>query len=310
MKSKSKNSTILRGMLLLMSQNTQADTIVSPTAALAPTVSTVAGVPINSIAATNHPIKETLQEKLALTYFGVYRGASLSDLGNSLQPDTNGQLDPTSPQSLENIITAGYRISKDSMIGINTHFYYFPIGHPAGAGQSLQMWDPSVVLSKSGLVDQGGFKLNAKLTVQLPITSVDILQTHHFAATIQPALIGNYDIPKTNLSIGFFSFITAYIPTNKTPENSRTYKIYLAPTANYQLSKTLAATLWVDLFQVTRNQGTGFFSGMSNYTVDIEPGISWDITKNISINPMINFYPATPTLAATSLQAIIIAKAF
>ena len=72
----------------------------------------------------------------------------------------------------------------------------------------------------------------------------------------------------------------------------------------------MAATLWVDLIQAKHFKGLGGPLNMTNDPWDIEPGISWDITRYLTLNPIINIYPSTPTLAATSLQAVLIAKAF
>lgn len=253
---------------------------------------------------------DKVNERAVLTYLGIYRGAPLSDLGNSLQPTPEGTLDDTSPQSFENYLTVGYKLRKDLTLGVSTHFFYYPIGNPAGSGRSMQWYDPSIVFTKNGFIDTGNFKLTARVSVQLPFSASDILQRQNLAFAVLPTLIGNYDVPNTKLSVGFFSYFAAYIPTADTIPGARTVKLIFAPTANYQISKTVAATLWVDLIQTVRAQGTGFFSGMTNFPIDIEPGISWDVSKYITINPILNIYPAKPTLAATSLQALIIAHAF
>jgi len=307
MKLRNWEAVVLGGLTVLASQGVFADT--SP-----PTSPTVTGTavtgPTVSTTTTQQSVWDKIGEKATLSFFGIYRGAPLSDLGNSLQPDTGGNLDPSTPQSVESYLTAGYKFDKDTMLGVGAHFFYYPVGSPVGTGQDIQMYDPSIVLSKSNLINVGGLKVTGRIYAELPLSSADRLQRDHDSIAISPTFIANYDVPHTALTVGAYGYITAYLPGSNLAEHARSYKMYFAPTANYQLSKRVAATLWVDLFQITRNRGTGFVSGMSNYTVDIEPGINWDITDKISINPMINFYPATPTLAATSLQAVIMAKAF
>ena len=261
-------------------------------------------------------VLDKVSEKAALSYFGVYRGASLSDPGNSLQPAVDGALDPTSPQSVENLVTAGYRINKDAMVGVITHFYYFPTvfpatsGQPVKSGQDLQMWDPILTLSKANIFASGGFKAKGTLNVQLPMSSADVLVRNNLATSISPSLSATYDVPGSHLSVGMFGYVKAYIPTESASDTVRTYVVYLAPNFNYQLSQKVAATLWVDLIQATRKKGTGFLSGLSNPDADLEPGVSWDITKNITLNPILNIYPSHLTLASTSFQALLIAKAF
>ena len=254
---------------------------------------------------------ERVSEKVMLNYFGTYRGSSLSHLGDSLTPDAKGIPDKDTPQHIESVVTAGFRVNKDLMVGIMAHFYNYPgAAKPSSNSAGFQMYDPAIAVFQSNLINNGPFKLNGRLITYIPLTSVDILQREHQAVAISPTFIATYDVPRTPLTIGIWSYLRAYIPTADAVANARTYKIYIAPNLNYQLTRTLAATLWVDLVQAARTKGTGFFSGIDNAAVDIEPGISWDVTKNITINPLINIYPGSLTLAATSIQANIIARAF
>jgi len=263
-----------------------------------------------STVAAEPSLYDKLSERAALSYFGVYRGGALSDLGSAVNPTATGSPDLTSPQGVESLITTGYKINKNLMLGAITHFTYYPFLNPIGSDTRFQMLDPILMLSQSDIINRNGFKLSARLHVFLPLSKDDILLQQHLATAISPTLIINYDVPHSSLSLGIYGYVRGYIPNGDANADANSYKLYAAPNASYQISRTLAATLWVDLVQAVRTQNTGFISGMQNGPVDIEPGINWDITKNISINPVINIYPGNPTLAATSLQAFIVAKAF
>ncbi len=252
---------------------------------------------------------DKVNEKFALRYFGMYNGASFANLSSSVQPQVSGEPDPSSPQNIDSIVTVGYKLDKTSILGVWGHFYYFPVGNPAGSGQSVQLLDPSLLLSKSDLYESNGLRIGGRLTVNLPLSKADALVPNQLVTSVTPTVMINYDVPKTGLTLGLFAYVRGYIGPDAIP-GAPTYKIYVAPNVNYQITKTLAATLWVDLVQARRVQGTGFISGLRNDVVDIEPGINWDITSNISINPVINIYPANPTLASTSLKAFIVARAF
>jgi hypothetical protein len=184
------------------------------------------------------------------------------------------------------------------------------VGNPVGTGQNVQMLDPMLLFQKNNWVNVDGFTLNGKLTVYLPLTSTDILQKNNLLTAISPTLSARYDVPNTQLTLAAFGYVRAFIPKADANENAPTYKLYFAPNMSYQLSKTLAATLWVDLFSAARNRGTAFFAGMETDLADMQPGLSWDITKSININPVINIYPAHPLLASTSLQVYASARAF
>jgi len=253
---------------------------------------------------------EKVSKSLVLTYFGLYKGSALNDLTNSQQPTALGVVDPSSPQSVENLLTVGYKIKSDWVVGAIGHFLYFPVGNPAGTGQDIKMLDPMLLIQKNNLINSGGFKLNGKVTFYLPLTTGDTLQRNKMATAISPTLMASYDVPNTQLTLAAFGFVRGYIPTGEAGNGALTYRLYFAPNLSYQISKTVAATLWVDLLSAARFQGTSFLTGMATDTVDVQPGISWDITKSININPVLNIYPSNPTLASTSVQAYISARAF
>ena len=68
----------------------------------------------------------------------------------------------------------------------------------------------------------------------------------------------------------------------------------------------ISDTLYVAIDEKPKSVG----QPLHNYYVDIEPGINWDITPNISVNPYLNIYPNSLTMNATSINMILTAKAF
>jgi hypothetical protein len=49
---------------------------------------------------------------------------------------------------------------------------------------------------------------------------------------------------------------------------------------------------------------------MNNPEMDIEPGVNWDVTPFLSLNPFLNIYPGKMTMSATSLQMVLAGKIF
>ncbi len=251
---------------------------------------------------------DILNDNLALNYYGIYRGSSLTNVGGALQPLPTGELDSTSPQSFENFLTVGYKINKDLMVGVLGHFNYFPASLNTEIS-GIQMLDPRFVVQQNNIINNGGFNLRFRCFFQVPMSRYDSLIANQVAMSVTPTINANYEVPNTRLTVGIYSYLRGFIPNAGAP-NPPTYTVIVAPNLNYQISRTVAATVWVDLVQATRRSGTGFFSGLENLPVDIEPGISWDVTSFLTINPVLNIYPGNPTLASTSLQAFIMAKAF
>jgi hypothetical protein len=253
---------------------------------------------------------DLLSERATLNYLGIFRGAALNDLGNSYQPTVNGASDESAPLSVENLVNLGIKITPQLSVGASAHFYYYPVGSPVGTGQSLQMFDPILYFSVGDLVDYQGLNLGTRVTVQLPVTQADNLLKNNLASAITSLWVLNYNAPKSNLTVGLVGSVTGYVANAAAAPDVRTYKLVLAPNATYQLTSRVAATLWVDLLTGVRKGGTGFFSGMNTLNADIEPGISWEVVRDVTINPFLNIYPSNPTLASTSIQANISAKAF
>lgn len=263
-----------------------------------------------SIANPKPAIAPGLLDNYTLTYFGVYRGASVNDPGNQYQPNLNGTLDTDHTQSMENYITAGYKLDKDTTVGVSAHFYYAPNGMPETlSNSSLEMLDPSLVIGRANMIKAGTFSMTGKVFMDLPLSQYDTARKNGFLTSFSPTGIFNYDVPGTKLSIGMYDYLSLYVPGPNTPDAHRVYKFYVAPTANYQLTKTVAATLWVDLIQGTHNTQTNMMlTAMHNEEGDIEPGINWEFLPGYNFNPQVNIYPSNPTLNATSFQAVVTGK--
>lgn len=266
----------------------------------------------------NNGLYGAASKKLEMSYFGVYHGGSLSNL-SGVQPDIEGNPDPTSPQNLENIVTLGWKPAKDWLIGANLHFFYNGSNFTNGADQNIdrgiQMMNPSLLISKAKLVSNGGFNLKGYMYFELPVSHYDYitLPGHSMLTTITPTANMTYDLPNSRLSLGAYTYLKFYVPGANTPDDLRTWRFYLAPNANFQMTPTVAATLWIDLLDVRRNGGNQFFTtnGLQSMEGDIEPGINWDIIPgHLSLNPILNIYTAHPTLASTSVQMIVVGKAF
>jgi len=255
-------------------------------------------------------VLDAISKKVALSYFGVFRGPGLGKLDSTFQPTVYGATDRTNTQSLESYITTGYKINSDVTAGVITHFFYSPFTNVAGTNSELQMWDPLLVIGKKNLVNQGGLNISGKLTAQLPATTEDILRSQHMATGLSPTFNISYDIPNSKWNVSLYTYVTAYIPTTTAVPGFTSYKIYAAPNCTYQFSEKVGFTVWVDALQLTRNQGTGFISGMKNYTPDVEPGIAWEFVKGFTFNPMINIYPWHASLASSSIQAVITGAVF
>jgi len=250
-----------------------------------------------------------------LNYWGYWTGGALtSDFMNEATPgDQTGVLDPTDPQHLENLITVGWKPNPDTTVGAIAHFMVYPVGETAGQnlGFQAQMRDPGLVLSQAKLINSDGVTLTGKVFSYLGVFSPGYhdLQAIGDMVSIVPTAVLSWDIPKTRFNVGVYGQIAGYIPRPNSVDPRR-YKIYIAPNGSYQITKSVQATMWVDLIQATHKDSQGAFTGMSEPDMDVEPGIGWDLNSHITLNPCINIYPGHMTMASTSFQMVIIGKTF
>jgi hypothetical protein len=252
---------------------------------------------------------EKLSRKVLLNYLGIYRGAALQNIGSAHQPTVSGDEDVSNPQMLDSFLTVGYKLQEDWSLGMVSHFNYALSSGGIDVHQGLNVLDPMLMVQKNHLLNQGGFSLNGKLTVELPLSSSDSLQKYHLATAVTPTLMASYTVPDSPLTLGAYTFFRAYFPGSDVASTAMTYRIFMAPHLNYQIASNFSATLWVDLLTATRYRGRPGFMGMDTETVDIQPGFNWDITRSISLNPVLNIYPAHPTLSSTSIEAFLSIKA-
>lgn len=271
----------------------------------------------------NNDVMQKLHDNVAFDYFGIYRGSNVGNPGGAYQPgyDSPAGGDVNGAQSLESYVTAGWRPAKDWMVGIMSHFMYNSATAPDqfGAGGTpqagFQLLDPSFVVTKANLVDKGQFKIKGYLYVEVPVTHFDYitLPGHNMATSVAPTANITYDFKNSRFSVGTYTYIRGYVAGSDSPDDLRTYRFVAAPYGSYQITPTVAASLWVDLIDLRRTGGSPFFSayGLQNEEGDIEPGISWDVLPGkLTVNPILNIFTGNPTLATTSIQAVIIGHAW
>jgi hypothetical protein len=82
-------------------------------------------------------------------------------------------------------------------------------------------------------------------------------------------------------------------------------EIYFSPFANYRFNSQFSFTLWSDILQLGHQYGTPW--GFSNLPCDVQPGIKWDITPWINVNPYLNFIPSHLAWNAIDMGLVVYA---
>ncbi len=258
-----------------------------------------------------------LKEKIALSYWGQFKGPAVNNM-SSVSPTVDGEQNPDHRFLIDSTVSGRYKLSPNLVLGPDFRFKI-----KASREQDAALSDPWFTVQANKVVNRSGLNLDVNLRTYAPLT--DASQQNNMVTAFRTNQILSYEVPGTRLTVGtysylrydFFSSANAHNMDNTlSPEGTLSARpdelfIYVAPNATYQLSSKVQATLWWDFVQAHKKYGAGGLisndSAESN-DQDIQPGINWDITPNVSFNPYLNIYPSNPTLSATSIQAILSAK--
>lgn len=239
----------------------------------------------------------SLKDSLALNYWGAYYGPSLGGVSD-YTPAYDGS--DGDVQYLDGVITAGYRPTKATMIGIGIPQIYTPFLENKGITTNNLF----VRVSDSEVIHRGRFKVGLGSRIYLP-TNKESRQSG-FVTGLRFEQNSTYDFRKVPLTLGIFTYERPYLYNSKGLSGTP-LTLYAAPYANYQFNQKLAATLWIDLIQLKQSRGQTL-GEMQNAPVDFQPGVNWDVNDNLSLNPYLNLYPGNLTAAASSLGLIVSAK--
>lgn len=259
----------------------------------------------------------SLLDKLVLSYWAAYSGPSITNPDSHTNDSnsygavgSNGVNGPGSElQNLDSTITFGYKITDKLVLAANYRFVLRPsvLIDPDGTHYFYRNKDPWINLIAPKLVHTNGLNVWADIRVYVPAVT-----SNNEMGALRLTQITTYDVPKTRLSLGLYTYERANLLTDAgAAGNMENLDFDVSPFASYQLTSKLAATFWSDVVQATyANTGSaaGVPQGWDNQSVDMSVGIGWDITPKINLNPQFTFYPGYATLSNTTIGAIISAK--
>jgi hypothetical protein len=237
----------------------------------------------------------SLTEKLIVNYWGNWRGPSVGT-PNSYTPLPTGEVPSQDANDgvlwAENVANLGYKFNATQNL---TYAFAWQTALAQGEGSALL--NHYVGLRDKKMFQTGPVNHDMQLRIYVPTS--DAAQAQGMITA--PAIVDNATMDIGNVTIGLWNRVRYQFS-----DTGREWMLEVAPNANWQFSKTVAATLWIDFIQYQKVRG----KTPSNAFVDVQPGINWDITPAISVNPYLNFYPNSLTADTTSVNLIISARAF
>jgi hypothetical protein len=263
-------------------------------------------------------------DKFVLSYWAAYSGPSVG-APSAFTNDSNSHGTVGGPaggagaevQFLDSTVTLGYKITDKLILAGNYRFILRPsdLGGPTDGTSGASSFayrnkDPWINLIAPKLVHTNGLNIWADIRFYVPAISSAI----EYGA-LRMTQISTYDVPKTRISLGLYTFERANLLTDSGASgNLENLDFDVSPFASYQMTSTLAATVWSDVVQATYanlGSGTGLGSlptGWDNQSVDLSVGVGWDVTPKINLNPQFTFFPGYASLNYTTIGMIISAK--
>jgi hypothetical protein len=189
------------------------------------------------------------------------------------------------------------------------NFYFNPI---SGTGQTLfNMSDSGVRIGDKQIYHSEHLNFMADLRVMAPLRPS--YRANDEQVDIQSLQVLSWDVPKTKWNLGVLGFHYYQLYGSGVPIKNpmmanapRDLTMYIAPNATYQFAKTVGATLFVEFYPYHVLNRSWF--EFASDPMDIAPGISWDITPTINVNPQLLMYPARFSFNTLSPLVYITAK--
>ncbi len=195
----------------------------------------------------------------------------------------NGEFQETSTINIENWSYLGYRFSKDFSLAAVAQYTYRPV-----LSQDITMRDPFIKAAFGNIINSDGFSLSGDLRAYLPTSRLS--QDNKMVIGLRNSMGASYDIPGSRVSLGAATRIRLNtFSTELADKNQQDIYFYLGPSVSYKISNTVSAVVLYEM-QAGHYLGTSLSSTGAVDVTDLQPGISWDVTPNLNLNPFVNFY--------------------
>lgn len=231
-----------------------------------------------------------IRQDLTSSYFGIFTGGAANDPLAKVQPDLETGV------TLDNQLTLGYKITPKLTASINPVYTIRALGNDG-------MTASNVRLSHSSLISRGGFNLGADLRAYPGVT--DDLKASNINLYLRSDQVASYTIPGSRFGLGLITSVRNYQRNSKADANAMDFKFKAIPNAEYRVSSKLAVTAMYEM-AMAHNKGDPATS-MNNAGTYFEPGLSWDISPTMNLNPYVDIATGTQIKAATSQIGAILA---
>ncbi len=239
--------------------------------------------PVGTSQAENSSV---FSEKLYTDFATTYHGSSLAEPDSSRALNNEGKLGLPSTVNFDSEIGMGYKLGETLRFGAVVPFLLVP-----APGDNFILGDAGIKLSQRDTLNWRGVHLSTNIILQAPTSDYSKFRRMDVGIKTTPSL--RYDVPNSSITIGAWNELKEYLGATKGP----TFKIWTLPYAKLQMNRSLALQVSYELhLRHIANSDTA----LSHYQHDLQPGLIWNITRSISVNPYLQFYSLNSIRAANT----------
>lgn len=279
------------GMKLASATATLPATSAQP--ALSP--QTIVAAPGQSSAAADI-VAPSVSNRISLKLDSSAYGPRVSNPGNKVLPTDMGA-DDSAFVSVDNSLTGGYKLNDKTSVSASLNFMWnATAAEKAGLNPDITLNDPSLKISRAKLISQGAFSFDIDGRAYLPFGDGTWAKKHQYLS-LRSTQNASYELGRWTLGAATYVRWYGYGPGKESAGTN--FKVYAGPNVNYQISPTVSAFVLYEMVGLHSQQTS--FTNWSNGGTDLEPGVSWDVTKNINLSPYLNMYPGGKFLSLDTM---------
>jgi hypothetical protein len=254
---------------------------------------------IAAVAASNGVSVETttgpsaILDNTYLVYSASFHGPTLGKM-DSFGTDHTGTYSKRNMIMFDGDLTAGYMVTKDTGIGPYVPFFLYPV-----QGQGAVLGDVGVKLVQKHIVQSNGWSVAGAAMIQAPTNDYSKYHTKmDLGLKFTPYIM--YRPSGSRFTYGVWTEQKAYLGV----VSDKTFKLWAQPYVSYRMTPTLSANLAYEA------EADHFYGkptlDFTSYQTDLCPGVIWNVTPKIFINPYVQFFTGNKvTKETTALGAYL-----
>jgi hypothetical protein len=269
---------VIQGELMKVSQVSKVCFVLIAAVASASVVE-AADAPAPAAGTTTATASESASalDSLHLDLFSIFHGPTVSDMGSPYGVNNAGKVSSRNPLLFDSELTAAYMPTSDVGIGPVLPFLLFPV-----MGKGFVLGDAGIKAFDRHAISSGGLNVYTNLIVQAATSDSSKARNMSWALKTTPNF--RYKFHASRVSVGAWTEAKAYFGVTK----DKTFKLYGAPYVAYRVSPSVALNLE---YEMEAHHDVGKPSlDFANYQTDLMPGIVWNITPHVLVNPYVQLF--------------------